>query len=127
METKEINMKRPIPIFRMFDEEKAKDFYINFLEFKLDWEHRFEADFPLYMQVSFGECTIHLSEHHGDCSPGGAIRIEVSDITAYHEKLLAKKYKFARPGLEETPWNTKEVKVGDPFGNKVVFYEFNKE
>lgn len=37
-----------IPILRIFDEEKAKEFYLDFLEMKLDWEHRFEPKFPIY-------------------------------------------------------------------------------
>jgi hypothetical protein len=40
------------PILRIFDEAKAKEFYIDFLGFKVDWEHRFEAGLPLYMQIS---------------------------------------------------------------------------
>ena len=40
-----------------------------------------------------------------------------------HRELIGKKYRFARPGLEETPWRTKEVTVGDPFGNRLTFYE----
>ena len=31
---------------------------------------------PLYMQISLNDTVIHLSEHHGDASPGGAIRDE---------------------------------------------------
>jgi hypothetical protein len=58
------------PIFRIFDEAKAK---VGFLGFKIDWEHRFEPSLPLYMQIS-KDCIIHLSEHHGDCTPGGAVR-----------------------------------------------------
>lgn len=41
-----------IPVFRIFDEAKAKEFYVDFLDFKIDWEHRFGENFPLYMQVS---------------------------------------------------------------------------
>lgn len=116
-------MKSSIPILRMLDEQKAKEFYVEFLEFTIDWEHRFEEDFPLYMQISNDHCIIHLSEHYGDSIPGVGIRIEVENIDALHAKLLAKKYKYARPGLEETPWNTREIRVGDPFKNQIVFYE----
>lgn len=28
----------PIPILRSFDEGKAKEFYVDFLEFTVDWE-----------------------------------------------------------------------------------------
>ena len=30
-----------IPIIRIFDETKAKEFYLKFLGMTLDWEHRF--------------------------------------------------------------------------------------
>ena len=83
------------PILRIFDEKKAKEFYIDYLGFILDWEHRFEDDLPLYMQVSNGNCSIHLSEHHGDCSPGAAIRIEVEDIESFLAVLHSKEYNFA--------------------------------
>lgn len=52
------------PILRIFDETKAVEFYVDFLGFRIDWQHRFEANFPLYLQVSRGECVLHLSEHH---------------------------------------------------------------
>lgn len=109
------------PILRSFDEAKAKEFYIGFLGFKLDFEHRFEPDMPLYMQVSRGDCVLHLSEHHGDASPGSAMRIAVDDIDAFHQELSATNYKYARPCIEATPWDTREVTVKDPFGNRLVF------
>ncbi|MGF7029268.1 catechol 2,3-dioxygenase-like lactoylglutathione lyase family enzyme [Paenibacillus mucilaginosus] len=111
------------PILRIFDEEKAKQFYLGFLEFQLDWEHRFEVDFPLYMQVSYGPCVIHLSEHHGDCTPGAALRIEVRGIQELHAKVLSKRYNYARPGLETAPWGGLEIRVADPFGNRLTFYQ----
>jgi uncharacterized glyoxalase superfamily protein PhnB len=118
-----ITMKNSTPIFRIFDEEKAKEFYLNFLEFELDWEHRFEDEMPLYMQISNGGLYLHLSEHHGDCSPGASIRIEVDNIRLFQANLLSKKYKYSRPGIEKTSWNTLEVSVTDPFGNRIVFFE----
>lgn len=112
-----------IPILRIFDEAKAKAFYVEFLGFEVDFEHRFEADFPLYMQISLGGWVIHLSEHHGDCCPGASIMLETVDVKAYQAVLLAKKYKQARPGVEETDWDTIEMTVTDPFGNRLTFYE----
>ena len=96
-------------------------YYADSLGFKVDWEHRFEPDLPLYMQISNGDCIIHLSEHHGDCAPGSALRIETSELEQFHKELLGKKYKYARPGLENTPWGTREVLVGDPLGNRLTF------
>ena len=51
-----------IPVLRIFDEQKAREFYIDFLGFAVDWQHRFADDFPLYMQISMGACHLHLTE-----------------------------------------------------------------
>lgn len=109
------------PILRSFDEAKAREFYVDFLGFTVDWEHRFEPGLPLYMQLSRGACVLHLSEHHGDCCPGAAMRIRVSDIEAFHAELSAKHYGNARPGIHDTPWGSRDVSVTDPFGNRLTF------
>lgn len=111
------------PILRIFDSAKAHEFYIGFLGFKIDWEHRFDADAPLYMAVSRDGCVLHLSEHHGDGTPGSAIRVGTQDVAALHRELIGKNYRFARPGLEDTPWQTREVTVADPFGNRLTFWQ----
>jgi catechol 2,3-dioxygenase-like lactoylglutathione lyase family enzyme len=109
------------PILRIFDEAAAKDFYVGFLGFRIDWEHRFEPDLPLYMQVSRDGCVLHLSGHHGDCCPGAALRIETGDLDALQGELSSKRYKHARPGIEEMPWGTRDMSVTDPFGNRLTF------
>ncbi|HEY6136683.1 MAG TPA: glyoxalase superfamily protein [Thermoanaerobaculia bacterium] len=117
-----VRMLRSIPIVRIFDEAKAREFYVGFLGFSVDWEHRFAADAPLYMQVSRGDCVLHLSEHYGDASPGAGIRIDTTELDAFHAELTAKRYKYARPGINEQPWG-REVAVKDPFGNRLIFGE----
>jgi uncharacterized glyoxalase superfamily protein PhnB len=113
---------RAIPILRIFDEAKAREFYVGFLGFTVDWEHRFEPGLPLYMQVSRGGLVLHLSEHHGDATPGSTVLVQTDEgLEALHAELLAKKYKNARPGLETAPWNAKVMEVGDPFGNRLRF------
>ena len=62
------------------------------------------------------------SEHHGDGSPGAALRIDCSDLDAFHAELTAKHYKFARPGINTQPWG-REVTLHDPFGNRLTFAE----
>lgn len=112
-----------IPIFRIFDEAKAHEFYIDWLGFKIDWEHRFSDNAPLYMQISRGEIRLHLSEHHGDACPGSKAFIEFENLEAYHRELLEKNYKYNKPGLEIAPWNARTMDVIDPFGNRLLFSE----
>ena len=63
----------------------------------------------------------NLSEHHGDACPGAAVRIETSDVDAFHKELTAKRYKYARPGVQDMPWGTRDMSIDDPFGNKLTF------
>ncbi|RED18161.1 glyoxalase superfamily protein [Pontivivens insulae] len=112
----------PVPIFRSFDESKAREFWIDFLGFEVQWQHRFEADAPLYMELRRRDCVLHISEHHGDATPGGRVRVEVEDIEALHAELTAKNYRNARPGINDTSYGAREVSVTDPFGNGIVFW-----
>jgi hypothetical protein len=112
-----------VPIFRIFDEDKAREFYVGYLGFTIDWEHRFEPDLPLYMQVSRAGCVLHLSEHVGDACPGSTAFVRITGIDDYHSELTAKKYKYYRPGVEMAPWNAKCMEVIDPFGNHLRFNE----
>lgn len=112
---------QPIPILRIFNEEKATEFYVDFLGFTIDWQHRFKDGLPLYMQISKDGCIIHLSEHHGDSCPGAALRIETNELEAFQKTLLAKQYPYARPGIEATPWGSRDMSIRDPFGNRLTF------
>ena len=116
-----MSLRGVTPILRIFDEAKAREFYVGFLGFKVDWEHRYEPALPLYLQVSRDGCTLHLSEHHGDCCPGAALRIEVGDIDAWQRELIAQQYGYARPSVDDTPWGSREMSVKDPFGNRLTF------
>jgi catechol 2,3-dioxygenase-like lactoylglutathione lyase family enzyme len=122
----EMQLSAPTPILRSFDEAKAREFYVDFLGFKVDWEHRFGDNFPLYMQVSRGGCILHLSEHHEDCSPGSALRIPVDDADALRDELHSKDYRNAKPGAEDMPWGTREMAIADPFGNRLIFFSEKK-
>ena len=112
-----------IPILRIFDVDKAREFYVGFLGFTVDWEHRFDERAPLYMQVSRGGLVLHLSEHHGDACPGSTVFVRLTGIDEYHREIMAKGYGYMRPGVEVAPWNAKVMEVIDPFGNRLRFNE----
>jgi uncharacterized glyoxalase superfamily protein PhnB len=110
-----------VPILRIFDEAKAREFYVSFLGFKIDWEAQFAPGIPLYAQISRGDCRIHLSEHHGDGTPGTFVRVTVTDLDALHAEVTAKLYRYNRPAIQDMPWGTREMTTNDPFGNRVIF------
>jgi catechol 2,3-dioxygenase-like lactoylglutathione lyase family enzyme len=116
-----IEFSAAIPVIRMFDVIKAKEFYVDFLGFTIDWEgHIFEGA-PLYMQLSRAGLTLHLSEHHGDAAPGGTTLVRTKGIEKFHAELLAKDYKYNHPALDIAPYGARVMYTIDPFGNRLRF------
>ncbi len=65
-----MTVEKVIPILRIFDYRKAIEFYVDWLGFKIEWEHTFEDNTPVYMEITRDGIALHLSEHHGDATPG---------------------------------------------------------
>lgn len=110
-----------IPILRVFPGGEAQRFYRDFLGFTIDWEHRFEPGLPLYCQVSGLGCVLHLSEHHGDGTPGTAVRIKIDDVTALQQRLRDSDVYPLHIGLDHQPWGD-DLDIPDPFGNRLIFH-----
>jgi catechol 2,3-dioxygenase-like lactoylglutathione lyase family enzyme len=118
-----VEFKRVVPIFRIFSLEKAREFYLDFLGCKVDWDHRFAPDAPVYMRVSRGDLVLHLSEHHGDGTPGSIAYVYMTGVADLHRELIEKQYRYNRPGLQQQDWGMTELTVTDPFNNRITFGE----
>lgn len=116
-------LTRIIPILRMFDVAKAREFYVEYLGFSIEFEHRFDENAPLFMGISRGGLTLYLSEHHGDGSPGTHVVIDMTGLDELHRELAAKQYRYMNPGIQTREWGTRELGVLDPFGNQLIFSE----
>ena len=118
-----INMQQVIPLLRMFDVQKAREFYCGYLGMSVDWEHTFEPGLPTYMQVSADGLVLHLTEHHGDCCPGSTVFVWMTGIDEFHRRITSRPYPFLRPGIENTFYDARCLEVIDPFGNRLRFHE----
>jgi uncharacterized glyoxalase superfamily protein PhnB len=116
-------LQRAIPILRIFDPAKAREFYLDYLGFTVDFEHRFHESAPLFMGISRDGMPIFLSEHHGDGTPGTHVRIDVRGVRELYAELQAKHYGYMNPGIQEQEWGQRELTVYDPFGNQLIFSE----
>lgn len=116
----DINFAPAIPIFRIFSVEKAKEFYLGYLGFQLDWEHRFTDTAPLYAQISRSGLIVHLSEHHGDASPDSTAYVTMHGVDAFWAELAARGYPYLKPGIETVDWG-RVLTVIDPFSNQLRF------
>jgi predicted enzyme related to lactoylglutathione lyase len=115
-----MTLRNAIPILRIFSIEKAYEFYLDYLGFTLEWEHRFADDLPLYAQIKRDNVVFHLSEHYGDGTPGSGVFLPVDDIDSLHQELQAKQYRYARPGVDTVDWG-RQMLITDPFGNRLSF------
>jgi uncharacterized glyoxalase superfamily protein PhnB len=118
-----MTIEKIIPVLRIFDYKKAIEFYIDWLGFKINWEHHFEDNTPVYMEVEREGLVLHLSEHHGDGTPGTHVFIWCKNVEDFHKEIIAKKYKYNKPGLEKTFYGSLCCTVIDPFQNRISFNE----
>ena len=109
-----------IPILGIFSVEKAIEFYCDFLGFSINWKQ--DEREPVYMQVSRGGLVLHLSEHHGDASPGSTAFVPITNVDTYHAELSTKKYQYMNLGIKRLPWG-RVLAVTDPFSNRLRFCE----
>ena len=110
-----------IAIFRILNYKKALEFYVAWLDFNIDWEHRFGPNEPVYMQISRNGLIIHLSENKR-FQTGVIIFIETNGIEEARMSILNKGH-YKVPEISTTPWNTKQFEIEDPFGNLMRFNE----
>jgi hypothetical protein len=82
-----------VPILRIFDVAKAREFYLDYLGFR------------------------------GDASPGATVFLRVTGLEDFHRELGRKDYRYQRPGVEVAPWNAKLMTLTGPFGNRLRFNE----
>jgi len=119
--TVEPHISPGVPVLRVMSVETALPFYVDYLGFHLDWEHRFEPGLPLYVQVSRSKGVLHLSEHHGDGSPNGVVWFPVADVVGLHRELLDRPNAPVRPGLDADAPGGPTFAVIDPYGNVLRF------
>jgi Glyoxalase superfamily protein len=62
---------------------------------------------------------LHLSEHHGDGTPGTIVYIATTGVRELHTELSAKDYPNLRPGLTDEIGTC--LQLLDPFGNTLRF------
>lgn len=118
-----VEFTRVVPVLRTFDTDKATEFYVDYLGMTVDWEHRFDPGLPLYRQVSRGGLVLHLTEHHGDSTPGAVVYVYLRGVADLHAELAERSSRCRnRPGLEDEGGRV-EFEVVDPFGNRLRFGE----
>ena len=111
----------------MLSEESSRKFYLDFLGYEVDWEHRFtegEMMSPLYLQISRGDSELHLNGHADDKSPTAEVRIPVRDLQGFEAELATRCEGRERPEAVDPRFEGKktDMNIYDPSGNLLVFW-----
>jgi catechol 2,3-dioxygenase-like lactoylglutathione lyase family enzyme len=111
-------VQRVFPTLRITDYERSRAFYAEGLGFHVDWEHRFEPHFPVFVQVTRDGLSLYLSQHAGDCQPGGLVHLYVADADAWYQDFVSRGVKPHSPPADQ-PWGNRDFRVSDPDGNQL--------
>lgn len=111
-----------IPILRMTNTAQARAFYVGWLGFAVEFEHRFAPHMPLYLGIRRDELVMHLSEHRGDGVPGVAVFLPLGDVRALRTDLLTRPWPVPPPPIQAPPWGL-TLDLTDPSGNQLRFCE----
>ncbi|HEV7226043.1 MAG TPA: glyoxalase superfamily protein [Pirellulales bacterium] len=116
-------IRSSIPVLRMFDEAKAKAFYLDYLGFQIDWESRFSPTAPLYVQIHLGDAIIHLNGHAKEDAPISEVNIPILGLQNYCDYLIAKRADYPKPIAVDPRYQGRntDLNIYDPFGNYLVF------
>jgi len=108
-----------VPILRVKDARVSAKFYQDAMGFKVDWEHRFADDFPIYMQVSRPPLALHLSEHQGGGTTAAEFFVRVPDVDAVYQAMVDQGIK---PESEPTDqeYGMRDFLIVDPDGHSIT-------
>jgi len=115
-----VRKQRVVPALRITNYARSKAFYIDGLGFRVEWEHRFEPHFPVFMSIRRDGMEIFLSEHTGDCQVGGLVHFYVPDVDAWYAEFLKKQIAVREPPNESMD-GMRDMTVVDPDGNQLRF------
>jgi catechol 2,3-dioxygenase-like lactoylglutathione lyase family enzyme len=113
--------QRVVPALRITSYQRSKAFYVDQLGFRVEWEHRFEPTFPVFMSVARDEMQIYLTEHSGDCQVGGLVHFVIEDVKAWHREFTARGVQPTEPPNNDLGFLN--MTVTDPDGNQLRFME----
>lgn len=110
--------QRVMPTLRIADYAISKAFYVDGLGFRIDWEHRFEPHFPVFMQVSRDGLAFFLTAHTGDCPAGGLVHLYVPNVDSWFAEFQGRGVPVNEPPNESLQ-GLRSMTVVDPDGNKL--------
>jgi catechol 2,3-dioxygenase-like lactoylglutathione lyase family enzyme len=111
--------QRVVPALRITDYTRSKAFYVEKLGFVVEWEHRFEPHFPVFMSLVRDGMKLFLTEHAGDCQVGGLVHFLIPDVDTWHREFMDNGVVASDPPNDDLGF--RNMTVTDPDGNQLRF------
>lgn len=116
-----------IPVLRIFSVPAAKEFYLDFLGFTLDFGGPAGGEL-FFGQISRPGTTLQLSEQHYEAGPGATVDIWIAGVDDFRESLWGRVNgglgpAVGVPPIEEVWWGARVMVISDPFGNHLRLSE----
>ncbi|WPR77751.1 glyoxalase superfamily protein [Algoriphagus sp. NG3] len=117
-----ITDQRVIPILKIVDVIRAKEFYVDMMGFEVEWEKKSDEKSSIYMILSYKHIILYFTDYD-EVASESSVFIEFSGLKEYQGFLLERKAEYMIADLNMTPWESLSMEVVDPFGNKLLFCE----
>ncbi|WP_431477093.1 glyoxalase superfamily protein [Massilia eburnea] len=112
--------QRVVPALRVASYAASKPFYES-LGFREEWTHHFEPGMPTFASMMLDGMEIFLSEHSGDCQPGGLVHFYVADVDALYDDFLAYGVNVEQAPNNDLGADLRVMSVLDPDNNRLKF------
>lgn len=113
-------MQRVVPALRVESYRRALAFY-ELLGFRELWTHQFDEGLPVFACIARDGMELNLTEHSGDCTPGGLVHFYVPEVDALHEEFSSRGVPIAsRPANSLGP-TVRDMLIVDPDRNRLSF------
>lgn len=117
----ELPNQRVVPALRITNYQRSRTFYEDQLGFRVEWEHRFEPNFPVFMSITRDGMHIYLTEHRGDCQVGGLVHFVIESVEDWFREFTGRGVKPT--DLPNNDLGFLNMTVTDPDGNQLRFME----
>lgn len=114
------DMQRVVPALRVASYAASKPFYES-LGFREEWTHQVEPGVPAFACVVFDGMELFLTEHAGDCQPGGLVHFYVADVDALYDDFLEYGVDVERVPNNDLGADLRVMSVLDPDRNRLKF------
>jgi hypothetical protein len=114
------DMHRVVPALRVASYAASKPFYES-LGFREQWTQQFEPGMPTFASRAFDGMELFLTEHAGDCQPGGLVHFYVPDVDALYDDFLEYGVSVEREPNNDLGPDLRVMSVLDPDINRLKF------